>query len=450
MRIGPFELSFRSHNSRSSRQRIREFGGERAGIQYVGDLIIELESLRGGASNRYISRREQVAESVRKYRGLAAKGCLLTKNILNTRSAFIVGRGLSVTGWAEDSAEAQFIKEFQRRNRFNLAYLRQLGRERCFEGQVLLGLQPSADGVPALRYVSWLDTGYEVKTSPFDYTLVEAIKWVGQNRDFSIPPGQSAFFKFDTRMNSTEGTPMFAGALSALEELDDAVALLRTINAIAAKPTPYFRFDNENDADAFQQRLKTLNWKMGDALAGAGEAMMLQLGYGPYTSIENQAQLLVKLISGSTSVPPHYFGFSELLNNRSVADDISAMYVRLSETETDEWSNGFTDLIGRAMAMYNAQFGKTLNHQGGRIEVEQISQQQFQEVMQVWLPVWLGGGITTETLLEKLPGIDEKTEAAKVIAELKTRGAQTPGEILPEERRAAEQVFRAYSMRGGQ
>lgn len=444
MRIGPFDLTFT--RSSSPRRRVREFGGQGASIEYLSDLIIQLEALQGNATSRYLHRREQVGETIRKYKGQAAKGNKLLRNILETRSAFTVGRGLSVTGWLDGSPEKQFVDAFRRRNRFNLAYLRSLGRERCFEGQVLLVLLAQSDGIPALRFVSWYDTGYEVTASPLDYATIERIRWEGRGRDFSIAPGQAAFMRFHSRLNSVEGTPLFAGVLETLEDLDDALTLMRSINTAAANPTPYFQFEQEADASAFRDYLKTSGWKMGQALAGNSTAQMLQIGYGPYTSIENHVVMLAKVISGHTSVPLHYFGFPDLLNNRSVADDINRMYVVLSETEVDQWAHGFTDLIGRAMAMYNEATGSKLDTQAGQVEVEQISQEQFTQAVQVWLPLWLGGGITTETLLSKLPGIDEQVEAVAVQAELKERQGLTPGQLVPnEERGEAFKTYRAFS-----
>lgn len=453
MRIGPFEFSFSSHQAKpkqrksARRAQVREFGGKMLGIEYLSDLLIQLEALQGASVNRYLTKRDQVQETVRKYKGQAAKGNLLVRNVLETRAAFTVGKGMSVTGWEDGSAERSFVNDFFRRNRVSLAFLRELGRERCFEGQVLLALVPGVDGVPGVRYVSWLDTGYEVIANPMDYADIRQIHWDGKQSGHDINPGQAAFMKFHTRLNDYEGTPLFAGCLNVCEDLDDALALLKKINNKAANPTPYWQFEDENDAKDFREFLASEKWEMGDALAGSGTGTMLQLGYGPYSAIEAQITTMVKMLSGHTSVPPHYFGFSELLNNRAVADDIRDMYVTISETELDAWGQGFTDLVGRAMAMYNAQRGDKLDHQAGAVQVEQISEREFREVLQVWMPSWLGGGLSTETFLSKLPGINQVTEAAKLKAELKERQELTPGQLLPEDRVAASQHYRAFSTR---
>jgi hypothetical protein len=47
---------------------------------------------------------------------------------------------------------------------------------------------------------------------------------------------------------------LFAGLLGLIEELDDALVLLRRVNTAAANPTPYFQFDIEDDAAAFCDR----------------------------------------------------------------------------------------------------------------------------------------------------------------------------------------------------
>ncbi len=424
MKLGPFEFSYtskRPERGRSLRRKAQEFG-EHGGIEYLGDLILQIEALQGTSSNRYLTREMQVDETIRKYRGQAAKGNILLRNILEARTAWTIGKGLNHTGWVGE-AETGFIKEFFAVNRFNMAYLRRLGRERCFEGQVLLVLNPGEDHIPRIRFVSWYDTRYEVVSDPLDYGYFKYVRWLGDAQlDYDVDAGRTAFMKFHTRMNSNVGTPLFAGILGQLEDLDDAIICFKTINSKASKPTPCFEFNTEDDASSFQERLKTLNWKAGDPLAVGGKPSMLQIGYGPYSANSELITILVKIISGHTSVPPHYFGFPDLLNNRATADDISRMFVAISETETDEWGSGFTDLVGRAMAMYNRETGSRLQATAGRVEVEVVSFEAWNHIATVWLPAWREGAITDEEFLKKLPGVDEKTEAGRARQQRREEG----------------------------
>lgn len=438
MKFGAFELTFRS------RKRVREMDNS---IQYVGDLILQVEALQGTSTfNRYVTREAQVDETIRKYRGQATKGNILVRNILNTRRAFTTGRGLNVL-W-KGSSEKAFVAEFFKKNRINLGYLRQLGLERSFEGQVLLMLNPHADGIPRVRFVSWYDTRYEIAANPLDYGQILYARWLGQGRGVNLDPGRISYMKFDTRLNSFTGTPLMAGCLGLVEEMDDALVLLRRVNTAAANPTPYFQFDQEDDAGVFRDYLASSSWAMGTALAGSGTATMLQIGYGPYTALIEQITTTAQIIAGHTSVPPHYFGFAKEVANRSVADDMSNVFVAISETETSEWGNGFTDLVGRAMAMHNAQTGSTLSYDG-EIQIEVISREEFGRVASVWLPMWLAGGITTETFLSKVPGVDEATEAEAVNRELRKRNEQTPGQAVPEERKVGLDALKAYGAAGG-
>ena len=299
-------------------------------------------------------------ETVRKYRGQAVKGNILLPNILETRAAFTAGRGLS-TNW-EGEAEQQFIKQFFLVNKIKLSFIRQLARERAFEGQVLLVLQPHADRIPRVRFLSWWDTRYEVETVAHDYTQIERVV---QPRGAELSAARISFMKFNTRLTSWVGTPLFAGILDKIEDLDDALLRLKTANKAASNPTPYFRFDNEDDASTFRDYLTTSGWKMGTPLAGSGEAMMVQMGYGSYTALTEEVVTLAKIISGHTSVPPHWFGFAELVSNRATADDMGTAFVRIAETETEVWASGFTDLIGRAMALHNQWTGSAPEHAGG-------------------------------------------------------------------------------------
>lgn len=443
LRIGPFDLTIK----RQKAQRVREFGVVGgASIRNLGDLLLRIEALAGASNSVYLTREVQIDETLRKYRGQASKGNILLRNILETRSAFTAGRGLS-TNW-EGEAEQQFIKQFFQVNRIKLSYIRQLSRERGFEGQVLLVLQPHADKIPRVRFLSWFDSRYEVIANANDYTMIDRVE-----RPFGgdIAPDRIAFMRFNTRMTSMTGTPLFAGILEKLEDLDDALNLLKTANKASANPTPYFEFEIEEDAEVFRNYLKTSGWTMGTALAGSAKASMLQMGYGSYTSLTEQVVTLAKIISGHTSVPPHYFGFAELVSNRATADDMSSAFVEIAETETEEWQSGFTDLIGRAMALYNNWTGSDLDTTGGEALIEVISEEEFRRIAAIWLPLWLGGAITTPSFLSKIPTINESEEAAQVEADMIERarlagvpGKLTPGQALPEERKAALDALKTY------
>jgi hypothetical protein len=443
LRIGPLQISFTSQpNARATR--LREFGS--GSIQQLGDLLLQLEAFQSDSNNKYVTREMQVDETLRKYRGQAVKGNILLGNILETRSAFTAGRGLNYV-W-EGEAEQQFIQQFFAVNKIKLAFIRQLARERGFEGQVLLVLQPHADRVPRVRFLSWWDSRYEVIASANDYTMISRVE---RPQGEDIPAARIAFMRFNTRLNSMQGKPLFAGILDKLEDLDDALIRLKTANKSASNPTPYWQFQDENDAETFRQFLAMTGWKMGQALAGAGTPTMIQMGYGSYTALTEEVTTLAKIISGHTSVPPHYFGFPELVGNRAVADDMSTAFVQIAETETEEWQSGFTDLIGKAMALYNEWSGSKLNTMGGEAMIEVISEEDFRRIAAIWLPLWLGGAITTETFLAKVPTINEAEEAAKVMEEMMRRGIDlglgkmvTPGEVVPPERKVALDALKTY------
>jgi hypothetical protein len=417
MKLGPFELKL----NRRRRAAVREFGG----VQSVGSLLQQIEALLGNvSSNNYTSRAAQAAETIRKYRGQATKGNLLVKNIINTRSAFTVGRGLSYVG---PDNEKEFVQAFWKANRVDLSYMQQLARERCFEGQVLLTLRPGADGMPQCRFLSWVDTSYDVLTSDYDYADVRGVRYSVGNHHSTLQPGEFVFFKFDTRLNSVEGTPLLGGILNTIEDLDDALTSWRTMNNKFSKPTPYFQFEQEADAEAFQQRLTDENWTMGNPLAGAGVASMIQIGYGPYTSMKEEIAVKAQIISGHTGVPVHYFGFPDLLSNRAVADDLKTMFVSISETEQAEWERGLTDLLIAAAAMYSATARERVAITG-RARVEFVSEVAYKQIVEVWLPLYLDGAMTLETFLSKVPGVDENKEAPLVLAQIAARGG-TPRQL---------------------
>ena len=54
------------------------------------------------------------------------------------------------------------------------------------------------------------------------------------------PTERSAFMKFNTRLTSMTGTPLFAGILDKMEDLDDGLILLKTANKAASESDAVF------------------------------------------------------------------------------------------------------------------------------------------------------------------------------------------------------------------
>lgn len=400
-------------------------------MSHLGDLLLQLEALQSpNSTNAYITHEQQALETARKIKGQSLRGNLLTKNIINTRTAFTCGRGLTISGWGEnESDERRFISAFVQANNLSLAQFRRFGRERCIEGQCLFVLNPHEDGIPRLRFVSWLDTRYEVQSEWQDYGVLRSVEWSSPRSTLvRVPAGQAAFLKFDGRLTENEGVPLLAGCLNQLEQLEELLGLFLAVNKAGARITPHFEFTSEADAAAFQERLKAMNWQMGTALASGGKASVLQIGYGAQLSLDSNLLALVKVISGHSGVPPMYLGFPELLSNRATSDNLADMFVEISEQETDEWGVGFTDVIGRAMAMHNRQTGSRLVTTGGRCVLEVVSDAHFRRVAEVWLAMYEAGALTLETLLQKVPGVDETTEAAAIRA---AGGSSVARPVLP-------------------
>ena len=108
LKIGPFTLTLAT---RKQRRQVNEMVSNGTRLMSMGEVLLAYEALLGNSyANKYITKEQQVRETGLKYRGEAPKGNLLVRNILETRTAFTVRRGLSIN-W-EGKAEQEFIAGF--------------------------------------------------------------------------------------------------------------------------------------------------------------------------------------------------------------------------------------------------------------------------------------------------------------------------------------------------
>jgi hypothetical protein len=136
-------------------------------------------------------------------------------------------------------------------------------------------------------------------------------------------------------------------------------------------------------------------------------------------SLEKEILRLVTFISGTTGVPIHWLGLTELLKQRATADDLREMINTGTTKERQTWEGVYQELITKAMLKVNAanQTGEgilKLDPWKIRVVIPTISREQWNHVKDVLMPLSLAGKISDETLISQIPGIDVHDELKRL------------------------------------
>ena len=121
-----------------------------------------------GTDNDYTSYASQTQAIFKKYNGRDAIGNEQLRGIVDTRTAFISGEGLSVI--CKNDKTAKFIDNFFRINKLDGSRFFQFVQQGEMEGRVLLYIKPDKqqENIKLLRHLSQFSSGYDYKINLLD------------------------------------------------------------------------------------------------------------------------------------------------------------------------------------------------------------------------------------------------------------------------------------------
>jgi len=341
-----------------------------------------------GTPSRYNTYRKQVLQLGYLYDNTANWGCMITKNIIDVRTAFSVGDGVrpikrsTFKGSAE--RELSWVKEFMRVNNLDEEMPQEYAKEAEIEGKVLLRFLVDMK-LKQIRviHVPWRQYEYEITTPDydyFDYTQAEYIGSTDKNVSFNLTSPFFVYKRFGGSASKVNDTPpKTAFVLREIEDLDKAIWDWRKINRLFSAPTPFIKCSDAQTAKQIQEWLEGSNWRIGKSLILGGLDVDFKLvgwdGEG-YTTLKEETQALVKTISGTTGIPVHFFGYPELLSNRDTAENLSQLIGLSTSKERRTWIGTYEELFQKAMIIYNTAFGTALNPQAIDVTIDDLPDQE--------------------------------------------------------------------------
>lgn len=415
----------------------KKLGKANVKIQEMIDIMSGTESDDTGTykGNEYRTYRKAINAINAKYNGTAKWGVLQTGNIIDLRAAFIISRGIKISARNKDinaDNEIKWAKMFLEYNDLDKEMVQEFAKEAEIEGKILLKIdiektpdeekfKDYAFKMIAVRYVSWTEKKYTVKSAEDDYKKYIEVTWEGGNKAGLLNADQFVYKKFGGRINDPNtAQSKVMKCLTQIDNLDKALRDWREINRIFAGPILYMKCEDAQEVAKALTALADKDFKIKKILAGTGELSYVTFDIKGVEALESEILTNGKMISGTTGVSVQYLGFVDLLKNRSTSDDLREMLSSATVKERSTWEGAYEELITKAMNLFNkivyAQkeaIGKKLNPALIKVNIPVITKQHWTNIKDVWLPAVVAGKITEELFLEQLPDVDIDEELGR-------------------------------------
>ena len=388
-----------------------------------------------GTINAYTTYESQVTETYNKYNGASSFGNQQTRAIVDLRTAFIAGEGISIS--CEDEATGEWIEDFIQKNRLDGNNFISAVKGSEMAGQSLLLLRPWL----------WVDDSLYVRVSRVPYINTAPYKPLYKDELFREEvqdmlvrkDGVWVSFGFTNFIYvRTGGDDIHAGGpvtkvgviLTDVENYDRAIKDMRRNNHIFARITPVFETKSASESTALKDKLQKERWRIGTAHIGPAKFSYATPGQGAHENLKSEMGSTIKTVSSVTGIPVHWLGWVDMMSNRSTAKTLYDLIKNGTINERIEWENGMYNLIYKSQELYIDSGGTELpalnpNYQ---VKLPLIDFEDFAERIKGWSVAYADGAISIDDYRNNVPGIDpmktkkaierEKEEAKKEMMEM--------------------------------
>ncbi len=391
--------------------------------QQLGVLAASIEIFNTTSTSTYTTRDSQITAVRKKYQGIADNGNALLQRLINLRVAFSVPNRLFLTKNSNIKATEQevkdtkeFLNNFMALNNLDGKLPRDLAIEAELQGQVAIQIvwDPKAK-FPRLKYYPWKSVGYTIKpttqyliNSRLIFTgTINAIEKKFQDEEF-------VFIAFNDELNANIGYPTCGGILIEIENITKDIDDWRKLNHLFAHPTPHFKCETQEEADAINARITAKGWKVGTAIASNADFQLK----GPTGAEGNLLMLSIqtcaKIISGHTGLGIHFLGFPNVMSNRATAESIGEPTEVVLHSEITSWHTFYAEMFRKAINIRNKKLNKALRNNIVLPKIVPITDRQWKTIEKIFMPILDKGWISHETFLDKLPDIDTDSELERI------------------------------------
>jgi len=393
---------------------------------------VEIDSLIYGRSinssipgmfNSYSTYEAQVKATYEKYNAFTDFGSQQTRAIIDVRSAFISGEGISVS--CKNEATAKWIENFMDKQKLNGSLFVNAVKGSEMAGQVLFSLDYTAatdtseDFIRVRRLKYSYDNPFKVKYS--DKLFSDEIEDIQIKRD-----GRWVTIGIDNYIYVRTGgddsnlympTTRVGIVLTDIDNYDRALKDIRRNNFVFARVTPTFEVASEAEAKNLKLWLQKIQWKVGTAFIGKAKFKYESPSTTAYQNLESELTSAIKTISSTTGVPVHWLGFVDLMSNRATASSLYESVKNATVSERTIWQEAMYDLIVKAQELYIDKGGNLNLDKDFEVKLPLINYSDFAERVNGLSKAYADDAISIDDYRNELPNIDPLKTAKAVEAE---------------------------------
>jgi hypothetical protein len=378
--------------------------------------------------NNYATYEAQVKGLIDMYEGTAEYGGELARGIVDMRTAFIAGEGISFT---TKNAEAEkIISEFIRENKLRGSRLLQAVGTGEREGKNLMILSKDVKNKKMkVRSFSWNKNRYTLKVKNNDPEEIESIVYTVDGEEKTIPKERAVYVKLGGAEFSINETPnRIHVVLTDIENASRAKYDLRKNTHVFGKYMPYWKTESHEAADAINKDIESQSFEVGDGYAGMAAFSIVEPSGAASKAIIDDILIALKNISTSTGIPIHWFSWVELMSNRATADNLMEVIVAATKLERLIWQEAFEELFYK-MLVYGVDAGFWKNSAIAddiTVRLPAISIALLKQIIEVWQQLKFDDTISEFTYRNMIPGIDPVEEKKLVKKEKEDRMKDNP------------------------
>jgi hypothetical protein len=367
--------------------------------------------------NNYQTYPAQINIMYRMYNSSTDYGSGLLRNIIDTRSSLIAGEGLSI--FAKNKKTQKFIDTFIKKNNLNGSRLFEIVTGCEMEGKSLVILIPdSKDQYVKTRWFSFYLNNYTIETDKKDSDIITSIHWTDKaGNKHETRPDRAVYMKTGGTTDRYNDTPpRTANVLTQIENYERALYDLRFNNHLFGRITPYWKTENSQDAKVINNALNNKEWDFGKGYAGAADFKYVSPDSGASDTIAKEMSLNLKIISAVTGIPVHWLGWTDLMSNRSTADELREMLLLCVKKEKLIIVEKIKEMIQKAMEMsVAAGFDDAVyDPDGFVVDLPVLTMDQIKSLVEVWIPLMDADLVSHADVQNRIPGINP-SETNKMI-----------------------------------
>lgn len=369
----------------------------------------------GGTCNGYKTYAAQVFETYRKYNSESDWGNYLARAVIDIRSAFISGEGITVS--CPNDRTAKWINNFLDLNGLNGSPFVEAVKGGEMSGKSLFTLKAMKDEFGNVSFVKTYRVPFKRGN---DYKVQLANEWdpesiidvVKSSNGIDVSLGLSNFIYIrlggdDCEVNQT--TTKVGACLTNIENYDRAQKDMRRLNYLLARITPFFKCETAEEAKELKEKMTAQRWQVGDAFIGTADLSYVNVGTQAHQNLTSEMTTEIENISSVTNVPVHWLGHAELLKNRATAETLYDVVKNGTTEERQTWSSKIKEMIIKAMEIYINAGGTEITEVDKEfsVSIPLVDLSQILSIVQAYSLAYNDNVITREDYQAQIPGIDQ-------------------------------------------